>query len=249
MRVFLTGDTHRNELDRIEIFCEENNTTTDDIMIILGDAGINYYLNNRDIAIKEYLSQLPITIFCIHGNHEERPENIKSYHRAYNDKVRGFVYIEENFPNLLFAIDNKTYFINNNYYYTFGGGYSVDKEYRLTVGANWFPSEINHELVAKVNRQLNEFNSSIKEYVSLPTEKLTKEKIPFIILTHTCPLKYQPNEVMLHWVKQDTVDKTLELLFDRFDDMFDYKNWYCGHWHIDKTVDKIHFLFRDIIEV
>lgn len=54
---------------------------------------------------------------------------------------------------------------------------------------------------------------------------------------------------MLHWVKQNTVDKTLELLFDRFDDIFDYKNWYCGHWHIDKTVDKIHFLFRDIIKV
>jgi len=39
-------------------------------MIILGDAGINYYLYERDYELKEQLAQLPITLFCVHGNHE-----------------------------------------------------------------------------------------------------------------------------------------------------------------------------------
>lgn len=47
MHFYLTGDTHRN-FDRIELFYKQNNTTVDDVMIILGDAGINYYLNWSD---------------------------------------------------------------------------------------------------------------------------------------------------------------------------------------------------------
>ena len=24
-----------------------------------------------------------------------------------------------------------------------------------------------------------------------------------------------------------------------------YERWYCGHWHISKRGDKLHFLFHD----
>ena len=50
MNVFLTGDTHGN-FDRIKRFCGLNNTTKDDVLIILGGAGINYYLNERDYKL------------------------------------------------------------------------------------------------------------------------------------------------------------------------------------------------------
>ncbi len=61
--IVLTGDTH-GDFDRIVEFCEYYDTTTEDIMIILGDAGINYYLDARDRRLKEELAQLPITLFC-----------------------------------------------------------------------------------------------------------------------------------------------------------------------------------------
>lgn len=76
--VYITGDTHR-EFDRIEEFCDEYETSEDDILIILGDAGINYFLNESDDEIKEELAKFPITLFCIHGNHEERPNLINTY--------------------------------------------------------------------------------------------------------------------------------------------------------------------------
>ena len=72
MHFYITGDTHR-DFDRIEEFCEENGTTVDDVMIILGDAGINYYCGGTDRDVKARLSRLNITLFCVHGNHEERP--------------------------------------------------------------------------------------------------------------------------------------------------------------------------------
>lgn len=39
--IYLTSDTH-GLFVRIESFCEKMNTTRDDLLIILGDAGINF---------------------------------------------------------------------------------------------------------------------------------------------------------------------------------------------------------------
>lgn len=45
----------------------------EDVLLILGDAGINYWLNQRDRDFENELSDIPITLFCVHGNHEARP--------------------------------------------------------------------------------------------------------------------------------------------------------------------------------
>ena len=36
--------------------------------------------------------------------------------------------------------------------------------------------------------------------------------------------------------------------FDKKEEKPDYKLWYCGHYHTDKTIDKIIFMFHDIRE-
>ena len=72
MHFYITGDTHRS-FDRIEDFCYGYETTTEDVMIILGDAGINYWLDLSDKELKGRLSEMDITFFCVHGNHEARP--------------------------------------------------------------------------------------------------------------------------------------------------------------------------------
>ena len=76
--IYITGDKHGDYRDVFD-FCYKNKTSKDDIMIILGDAGINYHLDYRDYILKNSLLQLPITLLCIHGNHEERPENVDGY--------------------------------------------------------------------------------------------------------------------------------------------------------------------------
>ena len=40
MNIYLTGDTH-GRFERIACFCKDNGTAPDDLLIILGDAGIN----------------------------------------------------------------------------------------------------------------------------------------------------------------------------------------------------------------
>ena len=126
-------------MKKIEYFCKHNDTSKKDVLVILGDAGINYWLNNTDKKNKKKLEALPITIFVIHGNHEERPYNISSYKESLWNG--GIVYCEEEYPSLLFAMDGEIYDLNGKKAIAIGGAYSVDKNYRCMVGLPWFPDE------------------------------------------------------------------------------------------------------------
>ena len=131
MHFYITGDTHRS-FDRIEDFCYEYETTTEDVMIILGDAGINYWLDLSDKELKGQLSGMNITFFCVHGNHEARPWEAEDYEeKIWNE---GIVYVEEQYPNILFAKDGEIYNFNGKKVMPIGGAYSIDKYYRIRNG-------------------------------------------------------------------------------------------------------------------
>lgn len=51
----------------------------DDILIVLGKAGINHYLNEKNIRYKEHLKKFELKQFYIRNNHEEKSENINTY--------------------------------------------------------------------------------------------------------------------------------------------------------------------------
>lgn len=110
---YITGDTH-GEFNRIKKFIYEHNTTKDDVLIILGDAGINYCivgnLDGRSREIKKELAELPITLFCIHGNHEERPYNVEGY--EIQEHFGAPAYVNPEFPNQIFAKDGEFYNLN-----------------------------------------------------------------------------------------------------------------------------------------
>ena len=94
--------------------------------------------------------QYPITFFFIHGNYEERTENIKSY--KTKEFHNGIVYYGEDYPNILFAKDGEVYEFNTHKVLVIGGAYSVDKHFRLAMGYNWYESEQpNEKTKIKVN--------------------------------------------------------------------------------------------------
>ena len=76
--IYFTGDTHGDTLKIIR-FAERMHLRKEDTIIILGDAGYNYFGNERDRIAKQRLSRLKPTILCIHGNHEIRPTHIPTY--------------------------------------------------------------------------------------------------------------------------------------------------------------------------
>jgi Calcineurin-like phosphoesterase. len=228
--LYITGDTHR-DFRRIFALCDTVNSTKNDILIILGDAGINYSGEPNDSRLKQELAQLPITLFCIHGNHEMRPQAISSYQKSI--WYGGTVLIEPEYPNLIFAKDGEVYNIDDRSYLAIGGAYSVDKEVRLLRGHGWWADEQpSAEIKADVEHTLNNINFKTD-----------------IVLSHTCPLKYEPVEMFLSGIDQSKVDKSTEVWLDNIEDRLTYQRWYCGHYHTDKTIDKLRFLFQDILQL
>ena len=221
--IYYTGDIHGDPID-VVAFAEHYNLTSADVIVILGDVGANYYSNNKDLLCKTELAELKPTVFCIHGNHERRPSNLDSYKlKEWNG---GMVWYEDNFPTLLFAKDGEIFNLEGLRHIVIGGAYSVDKYYRLTRGYGWWPDE--------------QPSDEIKAYV----EKQIASKEFDIVLSHTCPFKYEPTETFLPFIDQSSVDDSTERWLDKIEESIDYKAWFCGHWHIDKHIDKIHFLFH-----
>lgn len=223
---YITGDLHR-DLDRVRAFCDKTCTTREDILIVVGDAGFNYYLDERDLRLKQEAQEFNITLFMIHGNHEERPFLIESYKEK--EFHGGTVYYEEAFPNLLFAKDGEVYIFNEQKYLVIGGGYSIDKWIRLSRRAPYFESE-------------------------LPSDKEKQRILKRIgcndwqvhgVLTHVAPLSKEPTWAFLPGVDQRLVDKSLEQFLERVEHKLKYDVWYIGHYHIDFEKD-VKYMFKSI---
>ena len=227
--LYITGDVHR-DFRRVAAFCDTVKSKADNVLIILGDAGINYYGGGKDRNLKRMIAELPITLFCIHGNHEQRPETLNYTETMWNG---GAVYWEPQYPNLLFAKDGEIYGLDGKRCIVIGGAYSVDKEIRLLQYMRWWPDEQpSPEIRERVEARLN-------------TEGWRVD----IVLSHTCPLKYEPREMFIGGFIQEEIDKSTEQWLDAIEDRLDYDRWYCGHFHTDKTIGKLRFMYNDFIEL
>ncbi|MCR5202359.1 MAG: metallophosphoesterase [Lachnospiraceae bacterium] len=228
--IYLTGDTHGN-FDRIEEFCEKSKTSKNDLMIILGDAGINFFGGRQDERCKELLDSLPLSFLCIHGNHERRPNTIISYREA--EFCGGTVYVEDNYPSIYFAKDGEIYDLDGYKCMAIGGAYSIDKPIRLVRGHGWWADEQpSEEIKARVMKRLESVNFKLDA-----------------VFSHTIPRKYEPVETYLAGIDEATVDKSTEDWLDSIEDKLDYKKWYCGHYHIEKDIDKVSVLFKTYKEL
>ncbi len=252
-KYYITGDKHRN-FTCVKKFCHDSNTRKKDVLIILGDAGFNYYGDVRDDELKKEAAAMNITLFCLHGNKECRPQNVGTY--GVRNFCGGRVYYEPKYPNIFFAIDGEVYTFEGKKYMVVGGAHSVDKLRCLDEGIPFWEDEMPDDVVkAKVEERLTKENNKI-----------------YGIMTHTCPIDYLPSEMFLstrqnaaavkksHKLKlkigvrkrttkpplQLDIDRSTEEWLGRLEQKVSYEVWYCGHYHIDKQIDKINMMYNEI---
>lgn len=178
---------------------------------------------------KEYLEELPVTFFCIHGNHEQRPGTIPTYKK----KIwrGGTVYYEEEYPSILFALDGEMFDMDGHQTIAIGGAYSIDKVARLLHGYGWWTDEQpSEEIKQYVERQLTSMDWEID-----------------VVLSHTAPLKYEPVETFLPGVDQSKV-KSTERWLNMIENRLRYKKWYCGHYHTQKKTDRVDIAARSLAD-
>lgn len=232
MRIFVTGDTH-GQFDRIVDFVHRFELNEDDIIIILGDVALNYYDDSSDIRRKAKLNALGPKFLCVHGNHEKRPTSVITGTYIEKEVFGDAAYIEEKFPNLVFAKDGSNYKIGNHEFFVIGGAYSVDKYYRLQRGLHWFSDE---QPSAEIKRDIE--------------KKINARNTYDIVLSHTCPKKWQPIELFLSGINQSTIDTSMEEWLEKIEERIVYGEWYFGHYHGNKRInDKVRMLFDAFVEI
>ena len=231
MAYYITGDCH-GDFGKIIWFNSFNNKLAeDDVMILLGDVALNFYGNEKDVKNKRILDDFPNEFLCIHGNHEARPAGIEEYREK--EWRGGIVYYEPEYPRILFAKDGEIYDFDEEKAIAIGGAYSIDKEYRLTARMPWFPDEQPSDEIKKyVESQLRDANWKV-DYV----------------LSHTCPLIYEPADLFLNYVNQSSVDKSTEMWLSDVASKLTYKRWYFGHYHENREFGNATMLFEEIQEL
>ena len=123
----------------------------------------------------------------------------------------------------------------------------MDKRYCLEKKLPFWEDEVPDDVTkVKVESALNKENNSI-----------------YGMMTHTCPIDYLPTEMFVstrqvgtnkrklqksrhdNFFKPD-IDRSTEEWLGEIERHLDYQVWFCGHYHIDKSIDKIHMMCHEI---
>lgn len=239
----LIGDVH-GELEKIyrEInrsICDVKNTDNNLYVAILGDAGINFYLDSRDKRNKEslqkYISNIKedfgvdVFLLFVRGNHDCHPKSICSYRIVQFEF--GEVYMEADYPNLLFLKDGEIYNIDDLHFLVIGGGNSSDYFERILNGYPFFNDEaLDYE----------EMNNIL--------DALPQISEDFAILSHMLPESVSPN-----YGKTSIATNSVEEFLQRIMKNIKGKkiSWYAGHYHKDSEFTlgdiKYHILYNSSV--
>ena len=225
MSVYIIGDLH-GSFKPIRDFDEWNKgkQTFDDMMIVLGDFGGNFWFDYHDRNFKEKLGKYHMTYFVIRGNHDARPSECMNNDWAVERFCNGFVYVDKKYPYIKYALDIPSYyFIAGQNTLVYGGAYSVDKYWRINNYLPWF----EHEQMNEIEKEAGIDLLKIVDYA------------PDIILSHTCPRVYVPTDLFLKTVDQSTVDSSMEQYLGMIEyKLKSYKLWAWGHYHETRVYPK-----------
>jgi 3-oxoacid CoA-transferase subunit A len=233
--VLITGDTHGRVEDRLQYIKDmmPEYLPEETVVIVLGDFGANYYLSKHDWKIKHHAAKFGYTIYALRGNHEQRASLVKNMGKVYDEFVHGYVYMEQEFPNIRYFMDCVAeYNILGKEILCIPGAYSVDKWYRLQNDWQWFAQE-----------QLSE------EEMKYAEEQFGGKHYDFVF-SHTAPLDWEPTDLFLNCIDQSKVDKTMEIWMEKFKDMIGWGLWMFGHYHADRIerpyVEQFYFEVEDL---
>lgn len=233
--LWITGDIH-GDVRGLKLRLDSAKIEPGSGIILNGDVGLNYFGDSSDSERKKFLSKLPYTFFCVHGNHEMRPWEAGGYEFSLlkDENVQVATYVEKAFPNIRFLIDG-IHIIDGKRVLVLSGAYSVDKNYRLVTGKKWWASEQMDESLRK-----HFLKTTVGEHYDL-------------VISHTCPYLARPLDRGLSFVDQATVDSTMEVFLEHIRQQITYDKWFSSHWHIDEVRKdengEIHFVFEKLIEI
>lgn len=185
------------------------------IIICTGEFGYGFYDHYcSEEKFYDYIARQDFTICFIDGNHEKFPILNSLPISIWND---GKAHVIRH--NLVHLMRGEIYTINDKRIFTFGGGYSIDREIR-TAGVDWWPEEN----ISEADRQNADQNLDGNNH-----------EVDYII-SHTAPIKTVERLAYNHpGVIKKRVMEEFEITnyLQHVSDTTKHSKWYFGHFHID----------------
>lgn len=228
--VYVTGDLH-GYFGRVLRFCDARATSPRDVLVVLGDAGVDFWGDASDLRARRALGGAALTVLCVHGNHEARPSPALGYERR--PWRGGFVWVDPACPRLLFAEDGSVFDLEGASCLVAGGAYSVDRDFRLADGRPWFADEQPGPAERASVERACEGRGWQVDYV----------------FTHTAPLGLRPAGAACARRCSQGADLSCEEWLAAIERRLAYRRWFCGHFHVDEHEGRLAALHRDVVEL
>ena len=224
MATFLKGDIHGNLFEIID-FIDRFNLGKNDNIIILGDCGIAWRKDKKDLDQNIKLWNecgKGVKLYFIDGNHE-------------NFNILNSLPIENNMgkiaDNIYHLRRGQVYEFENKKILVCGGADSIDKYRRIENFTWWKEETISQETI-------DDIPAGHYDYV----------------LTHCCPRsKYEKNRIYLstlQFLDENKINHSSEDMLEQLKNKITFDHWFFGHYHINCNLDeKFTCLFEDFREV
>lgn len=244
--VYITGDTHAR-FSRLMPNCFEaaKQMTKDDTVIVCGDFGL-WLPDKEDKKRLDSVEKLPFTTVWVDGNHEDF-DRLKSgefetvdFHGAKADRIRDHVFHIRR--GEIMELEGKSF-------WCFGGASSHDVQDGILDPRKYSRDELS-ELIEYLNAMRARYR--ILGYSwwpeELPSQKEMDHGIETLqnyggkvdyIVTHCAPFFVQK---LLGF---EGTDRLVEY-FSEISAQFEFKRWFFGHYHDDKSFDRFRLLYYNM---
>ena len=224
MATFLKGDIHGNLFEIID-FINRFNLGKNDNIIILGDCGIAWRKDKKDLAQNIKLWNEcgnGVKLYFIDGNHE-------------NFNILNSLPIENNMgkiaDNIYHLRRGQIYEFENKKILVCGGADSIDKYRRIENFTWWKEEAISQETI-------DDIPAGHYDYV----------------LTHCCPRSvFEKNKIYLstlQFLDENKINHSSEDMLEQLKSKITFDHWFFAHYHINRNLDeKFTCLFEDFREV
>lgn len=213
--VFITGDTHRTELEHLKAFCVGHpELTKDDYVIIAGDFGGVWAAETLEEDLKRF-SDLPLTVLFIDGNHENfNLLNAYPVERWQGGKVHKIK------SDIIHLMRGQVFTVEGKKIFTFGGADTIIKD-RLVENVSWWRGEFPTRA---------EFEEGVETLAAQNNE------VDFVI-THSCGARALqfPQVQAIPGLWREYLETAM---LTHFEQTVCFKHWYFGHFHIDAELSE-----------
>jgi hypothetical protein len=232
--VYITGDTH-GDFHRFttDNFPQGTLLTKEDVVIIAGDFGGLWANTKEERYWLDWLAEKPWTTCFVDGNHE----NFDMVDRLeVEEKFGGPVGVVKTERGEIYHLRRgNIYTFGDDTVFVFGGGLSIDKQYR-TEDISWWAREYPNE-----------------QELDLAWSNIRSSKAINYVITHVPPLRAMPRMSPF----ESSSAKTGDLVAQHLNDMFleirnnsGFKKWYHGHMHYDdQFLDNVVGLYWDVLKL